>query len=82
MHVCKPTTDVARTAQQDGCSHHIPFSLSFLIFIVLFIYFEGDRDNVSGEGQTKGERESQAGSTLSAQSLMWGSNPRTQEITT
>ena len=32
---------------------------------------------LTGEGQSRGERESQARSTLSAQSMMWGSNPRT-----
>ena len=30
-----------------------------------------------GEGQTEGNRESQAGSELSAKSLMWGSNLQT-----
>ena len=39
------------------------------LFISLFIYFERDRDSVSGGGaEREGERESQAGSKLSAQS--------------
>ena len=41
------------------------------IFLSLFIYFEGER----GKGtETEGERKSQAGSTLSAQSLTQGLN--------
>ena len=43
------------------------------IFLSVFIYFETDRDNVSGGG-TEREGESQAGSALSAWSPMWGSN--------
>ena len=38
----------------------------------LFTYFERKR-GVELEGQTEGERESEAGSVLSVQSPMWGS---------
>ena len=39
-------------------------------FLLKFIYFE------SGERGREREKESQAGSVLSAQSVMWGSVPR------
>ena len=61
-------------------------------FVVLniffkFIYFERERErereHVSRRGtERKGERESQAGSALSAQSVRWGSVSRTCEIMT
>ena len=35
-----------------------------------------------GEAETEGERESQAGSVLSVQSPMWGSNSQNHEIMT
>ena len=44
-------------------------------FVSLFIYFERQRDRACKCGKdTEGERESQAGSMLSGQSPMWGSN--------
>ena len=40
-----------------------------LVFLSLFIYFEGEREHRSREGAERdGDRESQAGSALSAQS--------------
>ena len=44
------------------------------IYLGLFIYFERE---TAGEGQRERERESQAGSVLSAWSPMQGSNPQT-----
>ena len=53
----------------------------FLFF--KFIHFERDRDSMSGGGaERQGDRESQADSTLSARSLMQGSNSRNHEIMT
>ena len=57
-----------------------PTSLSFLnslfFFNILFIYFERERACASGEGaEREGERESQVGSVLIAQSLTRGSIP-------
>ena len=50
-------------------------------FLSLFIYFERDRDSVGGGGTETGrERESQAGSAMSAWSQMWGSNSGNCEI--
>ena len=47
-----------------------------VFFLSLFIYFERDRHSASGKGVGgEGQRESQAGSTLSAQSPLRGSNP-------
>ena len=51
-----------------------------LFFKGLFIYFERERQRERGskqEGQREGDKESQAGSVLSAQSLMWGLIPQT-----
>ena len=48
--------------------------LFFFKFIYLFWERERERER---EGERERERESQAGSGLWAQSLMWGSNPRT-----
>ena len=50
-----------------------------LSFFFKFIYFiEREKERVSKEGaEREGERESQAGSMLSVQSLVWGLNPRT-----
>ena len=39
----------------------------------MFIYFEGERMR-RRRAEREGEKESQAGSTLSAQNLMWGLN--------
>ena len=48
------------------------------LFLNLFIYFEREGEKASREEtEREGERESQAGSMLSAQSSMWGSNPQT-----
>ena len=42
-----------------------------------FIYFERERERQNmGGAERKGERKSQAGSALSAQSPTWGSNPQ------
>ena len=47
------------------------------------MYFERDRESMSGGGAERvGERESQAGFTLSAQSPTWGSNPQNCKIMT
>ena len=48
------------------------FSLSFI-----FIYFEREIESKQGRGRERGRQESQAGSALSAQSLMQGSHSRT-----
>ena len=53
----------------------------FFFFFSLFIYFERER-TCGGEDQREGERESQAGCTLSAQSPMQGLNPHSHEIMT
>ena len=50
-------------------------------YFLLFIYFERDRDRVSMGGVDK-EGESQAGSSLLAQSLMQGLNLQNCEIMT
>ena len=60
---------------------------SFCYFLSLFIYFERDREgeregrrreSINGwQAEREGERESQAGSTLSVQSQTWGSTPWT-----
>ena len=53
------------------------------MFLSLFIYFERETERASrGEAEREGEREFQAGSALSAQSLMWGLNPQTREVMT
>ena len=68
-------------------TYHIQYntynwSLSSSLFFLMFIYF-WERDRAwAGEGQREREREAQIvkqapGSELSAQSLMWGSNPWT-----
>ena len=65
--------------------------ISFLLFSIgsdsfflsLFIYFERDKDSMSrGQAEREGDRESQAGTALSAQSPMWGSNPWNHEFMT
>ena len=44
----------------------------------VFYYFMFEKESVSGEGAESGEdRGSEAGSALTAESLMWGSNSRT-----
>ena len=44
---------------------------------------ERERENAHKRGRERRERESQAGPTLSVQSLMWGSNsPTMSEIVT
>ena len=51
----------------------------FFLSIYLFIYFEREREREResrGGAERKGERESQAGSMLSAWSLTWGSIPQ------
>ena len=60
------------------------FLLWFLQKFFKFIYFERDRDSMSGGGaeRERGERESQAGSALPAQSPTRGSNPWNGEIMT
>ena len=48
-----------------------------LSFLSIFIYFERERERERtswGGTEREGERESQAGSKLSVQSLMWGLN--------
>ena len=52
---------------------------NFFSSFYLFIYFERDRDSVREGGA---ERESQAGSAVSAQSLTRGSNSQNHEIMT
>ena len=49
------------------------------LFFLNFIYFERESERVSmiGGGAEREETESQAGSTLSVQSLTWGSISRT-----
>ena len=51
---------------------NLSFILIFKVYLYLFIYLEQ-----GGEGQGENETESQAGSVLSAQSLMQGSNSQT-----
>ena len=46
-------------------------------FKSLFIYFENEGEHGEEGERKRGERESQAGSILSAQSLVWGSNSGT-----
>ena len=43
---------------------------------------ETETARVEGDREREGEREYQAGSTLSAQILTWGSNPPSHEIVT
>ena len=43
-------------------------------FFNLFIYFGAEREERDGQRGNGGERESQADSALSVQSLMWSSN--------
>ena len=51
----------------------------FLIFLIFIFKRERQRQCMSVGGvEREGDTESEAGSQLSAQSLMWGSNPRTQ----
>ena len=69
----------------DGMHHgHGARLLKFrMYFLSLFIYFERDRDSTSGGGtEREGDRESQAGSVLPAQSPTWGSNSQNREIVT
>ena len=47
----------------------------FLFSLSLFIYFEERESACQGGEEREEERESQSGSVLSAQSLMWGSIP-------
>ena len=56
----------------------------FVRFIYLFIYFERERERAlasvragRGGAERKGERESQAGSVLTLQSLTWGPDSQT-----
>ena len=54
-----------------------------LLFLSLFIYSERDRDCVNrGGAEREGERDSQAASTLTEQSLVWGLNSQNHEIMT
>ena len=58
------------------CNKVEKMSLSFFFKFIYFI--EREKERVSKEGaEREGERESQAGSVLSVQSLVWGLNPRT-----
>ena len=54
-------------------------NVNFLSFFFKFIYlFLRERESMSeGGAEREGERESQAGSTLSMRSPMWGLNSRT-----
>ena len=56
-----------------GPKRNIPLAIGY--FLKKFIYFERDRE--CRKSERKVERESQGGSMLSAQSLMWGLNSRT-----
>ena len=54
--------------------------LFLTVFFLMFIYFERERASLCmwlGGAEREGERESQAGSALSAQSLMRGPNSQT-----
>ena len=57
-------------------------SNEFVIFLNIFNLFCGRDREQMGEGQREGETESQAGSPLSAQSLIWGLNSQNHETTT
>ena len=58
-------------------NHKRHFNFMFLKFI-----FERDRDSMRGGGaEREGKRESQAGSTLLAESPVQGSNSQNREIT-
>ena len=50
------------------------FGVNRQFFFILFIYFETEIESGGGAGGEVRETESQAGSTLSVQSLMWGSH--------
>ena len=52
----------------------------FYFILLLFLFFERERVRVRGGAKREGDRESQAGSVLSAQSLMWGSNLQTVNL--
>ena len=67
-------------AKSSGIHSALMFLFLFL-FLSLFIWRETETARV-GQGQRKGERESQAGSVLLAQSSMWGSNPQNHKIMT
>ena len=58
-----------------------PVITFFKIFLSLLIYVETETVQV-GEGQKERERESQAGSTLSVQSLMRGWNSQNHRFMT
>ena len=60
------------------CNHLRKQSGNF--FFLMFIYFERQRAHEQGRAETEKERESQAGSNLSAQSQMWGSIPWTVRL--
>ena len=65
-----------------GKFSYSPFSFS-VHFFFKFIYFERHRVSASGgRAKREGERESQAGSVLSARGSMWGSSPQNCEIVT
>ena len=49
-------------------------TLIFFSFLSLFIHFEREKETA---GVGEGQKESQAGSAPSAQSLMWGLNSQT-----
>ena len=56
-------------------NHTIVTIKEYIFFKFLFIYFERDTESVSrGRAEREREGESQAGSMLSGQSPMWGSN--------
>ena len=54
--------------------------ISFVLSVFLMFIFEREREREHEHGRGRdrqGDRESQAGSTLSAQSQTWGSGPQT-----
>ena len=70
---CPPIgTYISVTSSSDICI--LFFLCAIKDFIYLFVEREGEHEWGRGR-ERQGERESQAGSTLPVQSLIWGSNP-------
>ena len=66
-------------SQRYLCINHIFFKIWFIYFlnIYLFLRENAHKQGKGGEREREGERESKAGSVLTAESLMWGLNPQT-----